>query len=269
MGKILIVDPSLLDRKRVSNILEAAGHAVIELESPAEAVKALADLPRGAVKLVLTELHFGRESGMSLIRWVKADERWRDVPLLVVTQQPSRDRVIELITEGAATIITKPFGADLLLRRVTSTLAEQNLLRQGEGNAVTWQIADYIRRELKRSERTQAPFSVVVCRLADSLGGRAVPALMSSLAPMMRESDILARLGEDQLVILLPDTDSVGAWTVEDRIWQAVKELAAESENRPALDLKVTTGAATFPSEGKDPDVLLALAQERAVSRTV
>lgn len=268
MGKILVVDSSLLDRKRVSNILEAAGHAVLEVDSPAEAIKLLADLPRGAVKLILTELHFGTESGLGLIRWVKADERWREVPLLVVTQQPARDQVIELVTEGAATIVTKPFGADLLLRRVTRTLAEQNLLRQGEGNAVSWQITDYIRRELKRSERTQAPFSVLVCRFVETLGGRAVPALMSALAPLMRESDILARLGEDQLVVLLPDTDSVGAWTVEDRIWQAVRDLAGESESRPAMALKVTTGAATFPAEGKDPDVLLALAQERAVSRT-
>lgn len=268
MGKILIVDPSLLDRKRVSNILEAAGHSVMELESPAQAMAVLSELPRGAVKLVLTELHFPAGSGFDLIRWVKADDRWQNVPLLVITPQPSRERVIELITDGAATIVTKPFGADLLLRRVTTTLAEQNLLRQGEDNQVTWQITDYVKRELKRSERTGKPFSVVVCRVTDTLSGRALPALMTALASIMRESDILARLGEDQLVVLLPDTDSVGAWTVEDRIWQVVRSLAEEGVQRPAMDVNVTTGAATFPSEGKDPDVLLALAQERAVSRT-
>ncbi|HLN64247.1 MAG TPA: response regulator [Symbiobacteriaceae bacterium] len=257
MGKMLVVDSSLLDRKRIGNILEAAGHTVLECSAPAEAIGELQGLPPGTVDMILTELHFSEGSGLDLIGWVKEQETWSAVPLLVITAQPPREQVIELVLAGASTIVTKPFGADLLLRRVTTTLAQQTLLRQGEDSHLSWQLFDYVRRELKRSDRTGEPFSVLVCRVLDLKGGRAVPLLMAGLAPTMRESDILARLGEDQLVLLLPDTDAVGAWAVEERIGR----VAAAFE----VPVSVATGAATYPAEARDGDVLMALAQDRAL----
>ncbi|HWI65675.1 MAG TPA: response regulator [Symbiobacteriaceae bacterium] len=265
MSKILVVDPSPVDRKRMRSILEAAGHNIIETASPDEAIRELDRLPRGSVVLVLSELYFPEGSGMDLVRWVA--RQGGTLPVLMVTVQPPREKVIELINSGVSTVITKPFGADMLLRRVTAALTELGLLRQGEGANVSWQITDYIRRELKRAERSGSDFSVAVCRLADTLGGRAVPALMTGLAAILRESDVLARLGDNQIVILLPDTDSVGAWAVEDRVWQVVRSLAEERPDRPAVHLTVSTGAATFPSEAADADVLLRLAVERASRR--
>jgi PleD family two-component response regulator len=264
MSKILIVDPSPVDRKRMLNILEAAGHGVLEAESPAAAIRELERTPRDGVVLVLTELHFPEGSGLDLVKWIRGQEGGGLLPILAVTPQPPRERVIELINQGVSTVVTKPFGADMLLRRVTSLLAELGLLRQGDGDNLSWQITDYVRRELKRSERSKSPFSVLVCRVRNAQGGRAVPALMTGLAPLMRESDVLAHLGEDQVVVLLPDTDSMGAWAVEDRIWQVVRDMAEPKEERPAISLAVTTGAATFPGEAADAEAILRLAQERA-----
>ncbi|HYF91888.1 MAG TPA: response regulator [Symbiobacteriaceae bacterium] len=265
MSKILVVDPTPVDRKRMSNILEAAGHSVIEAASPDEAIRELTRMPRSSVALVVTELSFPEGTGMELVTWLR--RQGNDLPVLMVTVQPPRERVIELISNGVSTVITKPFGADLLLRRVTATLVELGLVHQGEGDHLTWQITDYVRRELKRSERSGSAFSIAVCRVFDPLGGRAVPALMTGLAPILRESDVLARLGENQVAILLPDTDSMGAWAVEDRIWQVVRSLAEERPDRPAIQLSVATGAATFPSEAADAEALLRIAVERAARR--
>jgi PleD family two-component response regulator len=264
LSKILIVDPSPVDRKRMRNILEAAGHGVVEAASPAEAIRELERTPRGGVVLVLTELDFPEASGLDLVRWARGQEGGSQLPIVAVTAQPPRERVIELINQGVSTVVTKPFGADMLLRRVTALLAELGLLRQGDGDSLSWQITDYVRRELKRSERSKSPFSLLVCKLRDPLGGRAVPALMTGLAPLMRESDVLAHLGDDQVVVLLPDTDSMGAWAVEDRVWQVVRSMAEPRGERPAITLAVTTGAATFPGEAADAEALLRLAQDRA-----
>lgn len=266
MSKILVVDPSPVDRKRMRSILEAAGHSVLEAGTPAEAISELDRLPRHNIVLILTELYFADGTGMDLVRWVRRHDE--GLPILMVTVQPPREKVIELINAGVSTIITKPFGADMLLRRVTGTLTELGLLRQGEGASITWQITDYIRRELKRSERSGASFSIAICRLLDTMNGRAVPTLMTGLARILRESDVLARMGDNQVVILLPDTDSMGAWAVEDRIWQVVKSLAEELPDRPAVNLSVATGAATFPSEAADAEALLRLAEERAARRS-
>ncbi|HEY3367128.1 MAG TPA: response regulator [Symbiobacteriaceae bacterium] len=264
MGKILIVDPSPIDRKRIRNILEAAGHSMMEMASPTEAMHELLNLPRGAVKLILTEMRFPDTTGLEFIHWLKRQGWLPYLPVLVVTEQPPREAVIEMVVAGASTIIGKPFGADLLLRRVTETLHEAEISRQGEGDSLTWPIGDFLRRELKRAERNGADFSIVVCRVLDQLEGRAVPALMGCLLKIMRESDIWARMGDDQVVVLLPDTDMVGASVVEARIWKIVQNLAEQPDKPFKLD--VATGIATFPSEAADGETMVALARERCFS---
>lgn len=268
MSKILVVDPAPVERKRIRNILEAAGHMVLEAASRAEAVQVLEGAALGVVNLIVTELQLpDSQSGLEFVRWMRLQNHLQAVPVLVVTPQPSREQVIDLVQDGVATIITKPFGTDLLLRRVTETLAGLEVLRQGDGSSLSWQIVDYIRRELKRSERSKSPFSVIVCKVKDTSEERGVQTLMAGLAPLMRESDIVARLDQHHVVVMLPDTDAVGAWAVEDRIWQMVRQMADEQVGRLPVFLDVATGAATFPAEAMDPAILVQLARERAARR--
>lgn len=266
MGKILIVDPSLLDRKRMRIVLEAAGHGVAEVAGPAEALGQLRELPRGSIKLVMTELQFPDDDGMKFVQTMRSEEGLKEIPVMVVTPQPARDLVIEMVSSGVSTIVTKPFGGELLLRRVTETLADVTLLTQGEGSLLSWTIEDYLRRELKRTERNGSHFSLVLVQVMDPMKGQAVPLLMRGLVRHMRESDVLVRLGEDQIVILLPDTDVMGASVVENRVWQTARAVMGERTGGVAFDVDVRVGTATYPVEAGDGDTLITIAKERAAS---
>jgi two-component system chemotaxis response regulator CheY len=124
LSKILLVDSSLLDRKRMRSVLEAAGHLVVETMSPGDAIGLISQAFLGDLDVVVTELNFALALGTDLIRWLKNyDSR---LAVIVATVQPTREQVIELVSMGVATVITKPFGPDLLLRRVTETLAERS-----------------------------------------------------------------------------------------------------------------------------------------------
>lgn len=264
MGKVLVVDSSLLDRKRMRSILEAAGHSVVELTSPVQALEELKRLPLGAINIVLTELYFADGSGMDLIRELKSHPQLNHMAVLVVTAHIPRETVIELVKLGASTVVSKPFGGDMLLRRVTETLAAQAALRQGEGESISWHIGDYLRRELKRAERNGNYYSLVLCRILEEMNGQALPHLMGGLVHIMRESDVLVRLGDQEIAILLPETDWLGASVVESRVRAVVLGSTDERSGRIAIPLKVATGAATFPSEAADGDSLLALARGRS-----
>lgn len=268
MHKILVVEPAPVDRKRIRSILEAAGHAVVEATSYAEAVSVLEGALLGSFRLIITELLLPTsQAGMDLIRLIRQRAHLQPVPLLVVTSQPPREMVIDLVTAGVSTIIAKPFGTDMLLRRVTEALANREVLRQGQDSSVSWQITDYVHRELKRSERSRTPFSVLVCRVRENEPKTAVATLMTALARLMRESDILAQLNGDHVVLLLPDTDAVGAWAVEDRIWQLVRQLEEGGEGQLPVQLAVSTGSAAYPIEAAAPEELISLAQARADRR--
>lgn len=165
MSKILIVDGSLLDRKRMRTALEAAGHSVIELTSPAQAMQEIPSLKPGTVHLMLTEAIFAEGSGLDLLHWMMQQGYLESLPVLFVTATPAQERLIELVSAGASQVVSKPFGREILLRRVTEALVQSRSRWPAEWDSITWQVDDYLRRELKRTERSGASFSALVCRL--------------------------------------------------------------------------------------------------------
>lgn len=261
MATILIVDPSIWDRKRMRGVLEAADHEVLEAEHPAEAQKLMTAPRAAAVSLILTDLIFPEGiSGIAFIEWLKADPMFAHLPALAVALQPAREDVIRLVQAGGRMLVTKPFGPDMLLRRVTEALKEQEALQQGEAERLTWQIDSFIRREIKRAGRLGAPLSVVVGRMEGSDPAPLVDELMRAFLPKLRESDVIARLSERELFLFLPDTDPVGAANVAERL-QSESIAVGEALQRRLL---LVVGTASFPADVANASALLALAQRRA-----
>jgi len=90
-------------------------------------------------------------------------------------------------------------------------------------------------------------------------GDQLLVTLVKTIQAQLRHTDVLARQGGDEFVVLLPETPAAGAFDVAERIRVAV-------ENTPLiLDSKivrttVSIGVASYPSEGHSLDVLLAQA---------
>jgi two-component system chemotaxis response regulator CheY len=119
---ILIVDDSVTMRALVRRALESDRHTVIEAP---HGVAALAALENGAIDLVVTDVLMPEMDGLSLTRALRADPRFRAVPILVLTTEATaaikeRGRAV-----GATGWIVKPFHPDTLCRTVRQALAER------------------------------------------------------------------------------------------------------------------------------------------------
>jgi two-component system cell cycle response regulator len=68
--------------------------------------------------------------GPRLLEWLKADEPWRDMPVLIITAMPPEDETVRLLSLGAADFIGKPFRVRELLARIQVQLRLQQLLRE-------------------------------------------------------------------------------------------------------------------------------------------
>lgn len=68
--------------------------------------------------------------GPKLLEWLKADEPWRDMPVLIITAMPPEDETVRLLSLGAADFIGKPFRVRELLARIQVQLRLQQLLRE-------------------------------------------------------------------------------------------------------------------------------------------
>lgn len=117
--------------------------------------------------------------------------------------------------------------------------------------------------------RYNRPLSVLMLdsdnlkQVNDSFGHQAGDGLLKLLArstqSQLRNSDVLARYGGDEFVILLPETPASGAQGVAEKIREAVMntELMA---NGKIVKTTVSVGAASYPNDGHTLDALVAKA---------
>jgi diguanylate cyclase (GGDEF)-like protein len=90
-------------------------------------------------------------------------------------------------------------------------------------------------------------------------GNRLLQHVVKSMQGHLRATDIPARYGGDEFVIMLPDTPSRGALEVAERIRVAVEStpFATEAGRVPCT---VSIGVASYPQDGRSIEALLARA---------
>ena len=129
-------------------------------------------------------------------------------------------------------------------------------------------------RELQRAERHGREFSLALVDVNDfklyndryghQAGDEALAALGAALRTSLRSSDLAARYGGDEMVVILPETRLEKAYQLfSKRVKNAMGEaLRSLSPDRTAVG--VTIGIASYPQDGKGAHELV-LAADRAL----
>lgn len=109
---ILIVDDFSTMRRIVKNCLKQLGFEnVTEAE---DGQIAFEKLKAGNFELVISDWNMPNMMGIDLLRAVRADEKYKAVPFLMVTAESQKENVLEAAKAGVSNYIIKPFTADML-----------------------------------------------------------------------------------------------------------------------------------------------------------
>ncbi len=110
--RIMAVDDSRTMREMVAFTLQQAGYAVSQAE---DGDKALAALKSASVDLIITDLNMPNMDGVTLIRNLRKDPKWRTTPILMLTTESDPAKKAAGRDAGATGWIVKPFDPDKLI----------------------------------------------------------------------------------------------------------------------------------------------------------
>lgn len=119
--KILLVDDSNTMRRIQANTLKTIGYEdVIQAADGQEAVDQLKSNPD--VTLVLMDWNMPNMTGIEALRVIKNDDAMKATPVIMVTSESEKSRIVEAIQTGASNYVVKPFDADTLAEKIKATV---------------------------------------------------------------------------------------------------------------------------------------------------
>jgi len=130
----------------------------------------------------------------------------------------------------------------------------------------------YLGREIKRCKRHGIPLSVIFLDLDgfkginDQYGHLAGSGTLTEVGTILalgvRESDILARYGGDEFVVVLPETPASGALVIAERLRRAIEEHRFLEPQGIAARISASFGISTYPDHALSPEGLIQKADQ-------
>lgn len=122
--KILIVDDFSTMRRIIKNLLRDLGFT--NTAEADDGTTALPMLHSGNFDFLVTDWNMPGMTGIDLLRAVRADERLKHLPVLMVTAEAKRDQIIEAAQAGVNGYVVKPFTAQVLKEKIEKIFERVN-----------------------------------------------------------------------------------------------------------------------------------------------
>jgi len=117
---VLIVDDYRTMLRIIRNLLKQ-----LEFNNVDEAVdgqEALAKLRAGNFGLVISDWNMAPMTGLDLLKEVRADQRLKDMPFIMITAESKTENVVAAKQAGVSNYIVKPFNAETLREKIEKVL---------------------------------------------------------------------------------------------------------------------------------------------------
>ncbi len=119
--KILVVDDSAVMRRIVASAAALLGADCSGAGDGAQAIAQLEADPTG-FQLICLDWNMPVMGGLEFLQILRKDLRWKEIPVLMITTEGSRDSIITALKAGATGYLTKPFNQQDLQSKMIDCL---------------------------------------------------------------------------------------------------------------------------------------------------
>jgi len=284
-GKLLLVEDRPAVAERIVDALSP--HFSVELET--DPARALLELPDGGYDLMIVSLGLQHADGLRLCSQVRSLDRTRHLPILIMVEEGEEARLLRGLDIGVNDYITRPVDPAELLARVRTQVKRKryvNYLRMRLEESVEMAVLDpltslhnrrYMNNHLTtlfdESAQSGRPISVLVIDIDyfkavnDNYGHDVGDLVLKDFATRIRRNirgiDLACRMGGEEFVVVMPDTDVSQAYKVAERLRVSIaSEPFSAGEGLPSLDITASVGVAAFEYPEDTPEIILKRADQ-------
>ena len=262
-AKLLIIEDKDFEVNKIKDTLAIDEHDIMAVDSGMDAMQMIADHD---FDMVVVSLNLQDEDGLRLCSHLKSNERTRSVPLVLIAGEDDMDRIAHGLEIGAHDYILRPVERNELLARTRTQIRRkrfQERLRATYEISLSMALTDsltglYNRRYLevhldkllKTNREIKKDLAVMMVDIdhfkpvndthGHKAGDEALKIFAERLTENTRSFDMVARLGGEEFVVILPDVSERRTYMVAERLRRAIESTPFDvgAEGGP---IKITT----------------------------
>jgi two-component system chemotaxis response regulator CheY len=119
--RLLTVDDSAIIRKIIRNVTDLLEYSLEEASNGKEALSVVERF-NGNIDLILLDWNMPEMNGYEVLEKLKADQRYKNIPVMMVTTEGEKKNIVKAIKAGAVQYVVKPFTIEELTKKIQESL---------------------------------------------------------------------------------------------------------------------------------------------------
>ncbi len=284
---VLLLEDNPEDRRTIERVLQSISLRVVHINSVTAAID---EAQTGAYDLVMTSIDLMNEDGLLLCGQLRARDNTRTLPILLMANEGEIDFVAKGLDLGANDYLLRPLEGSELIARVRTQLKQKHhydRLRQNYEKSLALALVDPLTGAFNRRYLDAHLPKMMARFLTDKhcmsvlffdidffksindtyghpIGDVILKEVVSRVIQSLRPLDLVVRVGGEEFVAIMPESELKTALAVGERLRAAIANIPffMPGHDKP-LSVTISIGIATLDFEGGDtPEALLKRADE-------
>lgn len=253
-------------------------------------MQALQEINKAEFDLIIVSLNLRAEDGIRFCSHLRSNERSRSIPIIMLAEESDMERVAHGLEIGAHDYLLRPLERNEILARARTQIRRkrfQDKLRTNYEMSLSMALTDpltglynrrylevHLQKMLQTAKETRKPIGLLYMDIdhfkavndthGHGVGDEILKGFSRRIKDGVRSFDMVARLGGEEFVAVLPDTTEETAHVIAERLRIAVASLPFPCST-PSGDLSITSSFGGVVISGMvDKDVSVSDILQRA-----
>ena len=246
-ARILVIEDQSFESKKFVDGLKVDDDIIIIAET---GMDAMSKVNSGDFDLMAVSLNLKNEDGLRLCSHLRSSEKTRSIPILMIANEDDMPRIAHGLEIGAHDYILRPVDRNELLARVRTQVRRkrfQERLRSNYELSLSMALTDsltglynrryfevHLQKLLQKNQATKKSMAVLMMDIdhfknfndtyGHAVGDEVLKIFAHRVQDSLRSFDLVARLGGEEFVVILPDVSTDMAHFIAERLRRIIAD---------------------------------------------